>query len=102
MHLARLSGIGSCVFMLATAVLQLSAQRGGAPALPGARSQGGRGARGGARVRQLRASLLNNVLQETPHSSRAETLCTEFIAARVMAPICAVASREGPIFCAPK
>jgi hypothetical protein len=53
------------------------------------------------RVRRLRGFLRNNVLQGTPHSSRAVTLCMEFIAARVTAPICAVASREGPIFCVP-
>jgi hypothetical protein len=54
------------------------------------------------RARRLRASLRNNVLQGTPHSSRAVTLCMEFIAARVTALICAVASREAPIFYAPK
>ena len=50
------------------------------------------------RVRQLRGFLLNNVPQGTRHSSRAVTLCMEFIAARVTAPICAVVSREVPIF----
>jgi len=54
------------------------------------------------RVRRLRGFLRNNVLQGTPHSFRAATLCMEFIAARVTAPICVVASREAPIFCAPK
>jgi hypothetical protein len=53
------------------------------------------------KVRRLRASLPNNALPETPASSRAETLCMEFIAARVMVPICAVANREGLIFFAP-
>ena len=50
------------------------------------------------RVRQLRGFLLNNVLRGTRHSSRAVTRCMEFIAARVTAPICAVVSREVPIF----
>jgi len=53
-------------------------------------------------LRRLRDFRRSNDLQGTPHSSRAETHCMEFIAARVMDPICAGASREDLIFFAPK
>ena len=98
--------IVSSVLVLACVVLQLDAQRGGAavPAVPGApqRLKVGEEHEAALRVRRLRAFLRNNVLQGTQHSSRAATRCTEFIAARATAPICAVASREAPTFCAPK
>jgi hypothetical protein len=52
--------------------------------------------------RRLRDFRRSNDLQETPHSSREETPCMEFIAVHVMAPICAGASREDRIFFALK